>query len=122
MLTRRRLRKSSTVNVVYSNRIINTTGRHLRLQRIVTHYREMEGLASMDEIDRIILRKLSLYEGLAPLELWYEIGEDHVLEEGVTKEEISNRLESLRAQGLVERLTEAEGGIRWVLKRGDANR
>ena len=121
MLTGRRLRKSSTVNVVYSDRIINTTGRHLRLQRIATDYREMEGRASMDEIDRIILRKLSLYESLASLELWYEIGEDHVLEEAVTKEEISSRLESLRAQGLVERLTEVKGGIRWALKRGDAN-
>ena len=76
----------------------------------------------MDEIDRIILRKLSLYESLALLELWYEIGEDHVLEEAVTREEISSRLESLRAQGLVERLTKAEGSIRWALKRGDANR
>ena len=69
----------------------------------------------MDEIDRIILRKLSLYESSAPLELWYEIGEDHVLEEAVTREEISSRLESLRAQGLVERLTKAEGSIRWAL-------
>jgi hypothetical protein len=76
----------------------------------------------MDEIDRIILRKLSLYESLAPLELWYEIGEDHVLEEAVTREEISSRLESLRAQGLVGRLTKAEGSIRWALKKGDANR
>jgi len=75
----------------------------------------------MDEIERIILHKLSLYESLTPIELWYEIGEDHVLENAVTKEEISSRLESLRAQGLVERLTEAEGGIRWALKRGDAN-
>jgi hypothetical protein len=46
----------------------------------------------MDEIDRIILRKLSLYESLAPLELWYEVGEDHALGEAVTKEEISRRL------------------------------
>jgi hypothetical protein len=82
----------------------------------------MKGRGIMDEIDRIILRKLSLYESLAPLELWYEIGEDHVLEQALTKEEISSRLESLRAQGLVECLIEAEGGIRWALKRGDANR
>ncbi len=81
----------------------------------------MEGRTRMDEIDRIILRKLSLYESLAPMELWYEIGEDHVLEEAVTKKEISSRLESLRVQGLVERITKGEGGIRWALKRGDAN-
>jgi hypothetical protein len=68
----------------------------------------------MDAIDQMILGKLSLYESLAPLELWYEIGEDHALGEAVTKEEISRRLESLRAQGLVESLTEAEGGIRWA--------
>jgi hypothetical protein len=76
----------------------------------------METRDKMDVIDRIILGKLSLYESLAPLELWYEIGEDHVLGETVTKEEISSRLETLRAQGLVERL-EAEGGIRWALKK-----
>ena len=75
----------------------------------------------MDEIDRMILRKLRLYESLAFVELWYEIGKGHVLKETVTKEEISRRLESLRAQELVECLTEPGGDIRWVLKRGDAN-
>lgn len=75
----------------------------------------------MDEIDRMILRKLRLYESLAFVELWYEIGKGHVLKETVTKEEISSRLESLRAQELVECLTEPGGDIRWVLKRGDAN-
>jgi len=69
----------------------------------------------MDTIDQIILHKLSLYESLAPLELWYEIGEDDILEETVTKEEISSRLKSLKAQGLVEHLMEAEEGIRWAL-------
>ena len=76
----------------------------------------------MDKIGQIILRKLSFYESLSPLELWYEIGEDHVLEDAVTKEEISSRLESLNAQGLVERITEADGGIRWALKRGEVKR
>jgi DNA-binding HxlR family transcriptional regulator len=75
----------------------------------------MEDRNRMDAIDQIILHKLSLYESLAPLELWYEIGEDHALKETVTKEEISSRLESLRAQGLVERVMEAEGSIRWAL-------
>jgi DNA-binding HxlR family transcriptional regulator len=75
----------------------------------------MEGRNRMDAIDQIILHKLSLYESLAPLELWYEIGENHALEETVNKEEISSRLESLRAQGLVERIMEAEGRIRWAL-------
>ena len=75
----------------------------------------------MDEIDRMILRKLRLYESLAFVELWYEIGKGHVLKETVTKEEISRRLESLRAQELVECQTEPGGDIRWVLKRGDVN-
>jgi DNA-binding Lrp family transcriptional regulator len=82
----------------------------------------MEGRISMDEIDQIILNKLSLYESLAPLELWYEIGEDQSFDEPVTKEEVSSRLESLRAQGLVKPLTESKGGIRWALRRGNANR
>jgi len=80
----------------------------------------MEGRNRMDAIDQIILHKLSLYESLAPLELWYEIGEDDASKEGVTKEELSSRLESLKAQGLVEGLTKAEGDIRWALKRGEA--
>lgn len=82
----------------------------------------MVNRSTIDEIDRIILAKLSLYDGLGALELWYEIGENHVLDEAVTKEEISKRLESLRAQGLVERLTEAEGTIRWAVKRGTVER
>jgi hypothetical protein len=80
----------------------------------------MEGRNTKDAIDRIILHKLSLYESLNLVELWYEIGEDDMLKESVTKEEISNRLGSLRAQGLVEGLTKAEGDIRWALKRGEA--
>lgn len=75
----------------------------------------MEGRNRMDAIDQIILHKLSLYESLAPLELWYEIGEDDALKESVTKEEISSRLESLKAQGLVEHVMEAEEDIRWAL-------
>ena len=82
----------------------------------------MVNRSTIDEIDGIILAKLSLYESLGHLELWYEIGEDDALKESVTKEEISSRLESLRAQGLVERLTEAEGTIRWAVKRGTAER
>ena len=82
----------------------------------------MVNRSTIDEIEGIILAKLSLYESLGHLELWYEIGEDDALKESVTKEEISSRLESLRAQGLVERLTEAEGTIRWAVKRGTAER
>jgi hypothetical protein len=48
----------------------------------------MVGRTRKDAIDRIILGKLSLYENLAPLELWYEVGEHDVLKESVTEEEI----------------------------------
>ena len=77
---------------------------------------------SNDTIDQIILGKLSLYESLDLLELWYEIGEDDLVRERVTKQEISGRLEALRARGLVECLAETEGHTRWVLKRGEVNR
>jgi hypothetical protein len=82
----------------------------------------MANRSTIDEIDGIILAKLSLYESLTSLELWYEIGENHVMAEAVTKEEISQRLDALRAQGLVERLTGAEGTTRWAVKRGTAER
>jgi hypothetical protein len=82
----------------------------------------MANRSTIDEIDGIILAKLSLYESLTSLELWYEIGENHVMAEAVTKEEISQRLDALRAQGLVERLTGTEGTTRWAVKRGTAER
>ena len=77
---------------------------------------------SNDTIDQIILGKLSLYESLNLLELWYEIGEDDLVRESVTKQEISGRLEALRVQGLVECFAETEGHMRWVLKRGEVKR
>jgi hypothetical protein len=82
----------------------------------------MANRSTIGEIDGIILATLSLYESLTSLELWYEIGENHVLDETVTKDEISQRLGALRTQGLVERLTEAEGSIRWAVKRGPGER
>ncbi|MFX0200847.1 MAG: hypothetical protein ACFFCW_32400 [Candidatus Hodarchaeota archaeon] len=68
----------------------------------------MERKNRLDTIDRSILRILSLYEHLNLLQLWYEFGEDDALNECVTKEEISNRLEYLRAKGFLERVMEAE--------------
>ncbi|NIM45028.1 MAG: hypothetical protein GTN80_04230 [Nitrososphaeria archaeon] len=58
-------------------------------------------------MDESILRVLSRYEYLTPLQLWYEVGEDDAVKETVTEEEILSRLESLRKKGLVERVTEA---------------
>jgi hypothetical protein len=48
---------------------------------------------SLDAINREVLRVLSLYEQLGLLELWFEIGEDRVLEP-MTKEQVSSRLVS----------------------------
>lgn len=77
----------------------------------------MTGRVRKDSIDRIILSKLSLHESLDLLELWYEVGEDDVFKESVTEEEISSRLESLKAHGLVVRSKGTEGDIRWALKK-----
>lgn len=76
----------------------------------------MEGRNRIDAIDRIILHKLSLYQSLDLVELWYELGEDDALKERVTREELSSRLESLMVQGLVEQVKKSEGEIHWVWK------
>jgi hypothetical protein len=60
---------------------------------------------SADEMDRSILRVLSGYDGLTPLELWYELGEDSTVREMATEAEISHRLEALEKKGFVERVT-----------------
>jgi len=65
----------------------------------------METPKSLDAIDQSILRILSVYEQLTPLQLWYEFGEDDTVKERVTEGEILSRLESLTARGFVERLT-----------------
>jgi hypothetical protein len=72
----------------------------------------------LDTIDRNILRTLSLYDSLALLELWYELGEDDAIKnERITREEALSRLESLMDQGLVERVRKGEGAIRWALRK-----
>jgi len=76
----------------------------------------VEGHNRIDAIDRIILHKLSLYQSLDLVELWYELGEDDALKERVTREELSSRLESLMVQGLVEQVEKREGEIHWVWK------
>ena len=63
---------------------------------------------SLDVIDQCILRILSAYEEMTTLELWYEIGEDDAVKEGLTEAEIRARLESLCKKGLVEKLAEPE--------------
>jgi len=75
----------------------------------------MERNESLDAIDRNILRILSLYEHLGLLELWFEMGEADT-HESISKGEILSRLESLMAQGVVERINLENGNIRWALK------
>ena len=65
----------------------------------------MEARRSLDTIDQSILRILSAYGQMAPLELWYELGENDAVKERVTEGEILSRLESLTARGFVERVT-----------------
>ncbi len=75
----------------------------------------MEGRNPLDTIDRTILRVLSLYEDLDLLQLWYELGESDKSVEHMTKEDILERLKSLKSQGFVESIKESEGGTRWAL-------
>lgn len=72
----------------------------------------MEDATTVDVIDQNILRILSLYDHLSPLQLWYELGEDGFVGEKLTEAEILSQLESLRAKGLVETVTKAEVGGR----------
>ena len=76
----------------------------------------MEKANRLDVISREMLRILSLYEQLSLLELWFEIGEAGALKP-MTKEQVSSRLESLMAQGFLERIPFGDGDIRWALKR-----
>jgi excisionase family DNA binding protein len=61
-------------------------------------------------IDWDILRILSLYKGLTPLQIWYEVGDAEVIKTGVTQKELKDRLESLVARGLVERIGKTSAG------------
>jgi DNA-binding Lrp family transcriptional regulator len=63
--------------------------------------------SNLDPIDESILRILSTYDEMTPLELWYELGEADALKERVTEAEVGARLESLRKKGFVERVKEA---------------
>jgi hypothetical protein len=76
----------------------------------------MEKAKSLDAINREILRILSLYEQLSLSDLWFEIGEAGVLKQ-MPQGQVSSRLESLMAQGFVERIPFVGGDIRWALKR-----
>lgn len=68
----------------------------------------MGGTRVLDSIERDILRVLSLYEHLTPLQLWYELGEDDTTVETMTEQEILRTLESLKKKGFVARIGETE--------------
>ena len=85
----------------------------------------MQTANSLELLDQSLLRILSAYDGLTPLELWYELGEDDAAKETVSEKEIGRKLESLAARGYVERVVR-EGGkddsmpVRYRVKaRGD---
>jgi hypothetical protein len=58
----------------------------------------------LDAVDQNLLRILSVYEQLTPLQLWFELGEDDAAKEAVSEEEIQKRLESLAARGYVKKV------------------
>ncbi len=64
-------------------------------------------------IDEKILQILSLYDHLTPLQIWYELGEDDLVEEKLTEAEIFERLEFLRARGFLETVTKVQVGGRF---------
>ena len=69
----------------------------------------MQTVNSLDLLDQSLLRILSAYDELTPLELWYELGEDDAAKETVTEKEIGKRLESLGGRGYVERVVREDG-------------
>jgi DNA-binding Lrp family transcriptional regulator len=64
----------------------------------------------LEKIDEIILDVLSHFGTISLLDLWYELGESHVLKGRiVTKDEVLRRLEFLAANGFVK-----SEGDEWV--------
>lgn len=72
----------------------------------------MEKKADPDPTNRNILRILSSYTQLTPLQLWYALGEDHRVKERLREEEIVSRLEGLMAEGFVEVVTSGGKGCK----------
>ncbi|NIO03139.1 MAG: hypothetical protein GTN74_00600 [Proteobacteria bacterium] len=68
----------------------------------------MNGRIDVDQIDRNILRILSAYERLTPLQVWYELEEDTAGKTKPSVEQILQRLEFLSDRGFVEKLTGSE--------------
>ena len=64
----------------------------------------MQTANSLGLLDQSLLRILSVYEQLTPLQVWFELGEDDAAKEAVSEKEIRRRLESLAARGYVEKV------------------
>lgn len=64
----------------------------------------------MDTFDQTILRILSLYDHLTPLQVWFEMGESDLTKVKLIEAEVADRLESLRARGFVETIARAQSG------------
>ena len=67
----------------------------------------METPDSLDMIDQAFVRILSAFEQLTALDLWYELGEDDAVNEGMSEAEVGAGLESLRKRGFVEKVRKA---------------
>ncbi len=72
----------------------------------------MRECGDLDRIDLNILRILSLYDDLTPLQVWFELGEDDLVKERATGTEIRSRLESLETKGFVEAVASSQVGRR----------
>ncbi len=60
----------------------------------------MEDRKTLDTIDQSILRILSAYGRMTPLELWYEIGEDDKVQERVIDSICENTLSTSLNKGI----------------------
>ncbi len=72
----------------------------------------MRERGDLDRIDLNILRILSRYDHLTPLQVWFELGEDDLVKERATGTEIRSRLDSLETEGFVEAVATSQVGKR----------
>ena len=79
----------------------------------------MRELSHLEPMDCGILRALSLHEHLSTLQLWYELMGNENRNGWITEEKVLRRLEALTNQGLVEPVSQGEGGVWWALRKGE---
>jgi len=81
--------------------------------------KELSHLETLEPMDRGILRALSFHEHLSTLQLWYELMSKEKRNGWITEEKVLRRLEALTNQGLVEPVSQGEGGVWWALRKGE---